>query len=71
MKLTTVWEPLSDWISLEVLPLRVAHMELLAVSTISVQVSQPHAASLHVAVLVSCESMYFPVDLSNLGAAVG
>lgn len=69
IKLTTIWEPLNDWIPLEFSPVRAPHMEFPAVNQLQFMFPCPTLVPADVAVLVSCDSTYLAVGLSGLGAA--
>ena len=68
------WLP-SDWVSLKTLTLRVVHSEPPAIHQIQFRFPYPSTVSQGgftswVFSSVSCDSLYLPVSLSNLGAAL-
>lgn len=69
VKLTTAWEPFSDWVPLKCLPLRGVQEELPTVCLCEFSFPGRTLVPADTA-LASCDSLYLPVGLSNLGAAV-
>lgn len=65
-----MWVPLKDWVPLEFLFLGVALMELPEISQLPFRCPCHILVPADTAALVSCDSTYAPVGLSNLGEAV-
>ena len=61
VKLSEVWGPPNDWVSLESLSLRPVHTEPLVICQLQFRFPSPDA--LEVSAPVHCDSLYSPVDL--------
>ena len=65
VKLTKVWGPPDDWVSLRFSTLRVIHTESPAICQCSSGFPTLALVPLKTAASKSCDSQYSPVDLSN------